>query len=107
MFFEGKSLVSIDVMTGIIFASPCACFILGMFWNKVSSFAAGLSIAVGIGSGILVYMIIPDPNVNYVAGNLCSLLVPFVVIIISVLVGNYEFNYSKLKNYEPEHSVHA
>lgn len=105
MFFEGKSLVSIDVMTGIIFASPCAAFVLGVFWKKVSPKVATASVFIGIASGIIAYISISDPSINYVVGNLCSLLVPVVVITVGSLIGNYEFDFALLANYEPDHKV--
>lgn len=105
MFFEGKSLVSIDVLTGILFASPCAPFVMGVFWKKISPKVATASIFIGIVCGIGAYLAIPDPNINYVIGNLCSLIVPVIVIVIGSLVGNYEFDFQKLADYEPSHKV--
>ncbi len=105
MFFEGKSLVEIDVLTGIVFAAPCAALVLGIFWKKVSGKTATLSVFAGIVVGIVVYLAIPDDNINYVIANLCSLFVPAIVIIIGSLIGHYEFDYELMKNYEPDHRV--
>lgn len=107
MFFEGKSLVSIDVMTGILFAAPCAAFVIEVFWEKVSAKVAAASIFIGIASGIIAYLVIPDPNINYVIGNLCSLLIPIIVIVAGSLIGDYEFDFQKLRDYEPAHKVNA
>ena len=107
MFFEGKSLVSLDVMTGIVFASPCAAFILGAFWKKPTTAIAIASIFIGIATGIGSYMMIADESINYVVGNVCSLLVPFAVIIIGSLFTKHEFDFQKLKDYEPDHKVNA
>lgn len=107
MFFEGKSLVSLDVMTGIVFASPCAAFILGVFWKKASPKIATASIFIGIASGIFTYILIPNDDLNYVVGNICSLVIPFLVIIIGGLINNYEFDFQKLADYEPAHRVNV
>ena len=50
---------------------------------------------------------IPDPNINYVIGNLCSLLIPIIVIVAGSLIGDYEFDFQKLRDYEPAHKVNA
>lgn len=108
MFFEGKSLVSLDVMTGIVFASPCAAFILGVFWKKASPRIATASVFIGIACGVAAYIIIPNDDINYVVGNICSLVVPFVVIIVGGLLNrDYEFDFKTLKEYKPDHKVNV
>lgn len=107
MFFEGKSLVALDVLTGIIFAAPCAPLVLGVFWKKVSPKVATASIFIGIAVGLITYIAIPDGNINYVVGNLCSLFVPIVIIVVCSLLGNYEYDFEKMAAYEPDHKVNA
>lgn len=107
MFFEGRSLVSIDVMTGILFAAPCAAFVIGVFWKRVSTRVAAASIFIGIISGVIAYVMIPNPDINYVVGNLCSLIVPIIVIVAGSLIENYEFDFQKLMDYEPDHKVNV
>ncbi|MCD8218217.1 MAG: hypothetical protein LUD01_09290 [Clostridiales bacterium] len=107
MFFEGRSLVSIDVLTGIVFASPCAAFILGVFWKKASPKIATASIFIGIATGVITYVLIGNADINYVVGNICSLAVPFAVIIIGSLFTNYEFDFKKLAEYTPDHKVNV
>ncbi len=100
-FFKGKSMVQIDVLTGIVFAAPCAALVLGIFWKKISGKLATASVLIGVASGIAGYMI----TGNYVIGNVASLLVPVAVLVIGGLVSTYEFDYSLLMNYEPDHKV--
>ena len=101
MLFEGKSLVQIDVLTGIVFASPCACLIIGIFWNRVNETTSIISIIAGVASGIIGYVATGD----YVVGNLISLILPIVIVIVGGLVSNYRFDFNELKAYEPDHQV--
>lgn len=105
MLFEGVSMVRIDCLTGIIFAAPCAALVLGIFWKKNSEKAAIVSVLSGVVSGIVVYLIIPDPDINYVIGNVCALLVPLVILVINGLFSHYTFDFDLLKKYEPDHKV--
>ncbi len=106
MFFEGKSILQIDIFSGIIFAAPCAPFIIGLVWKKVSSKTAIASILIGLSAGIAAYFLIPDENINYFIANLCSLLVPALVIAIGSLFSRHNFNYALLQEYVPDHQVH-
>lgn len=107
MFFEGKSMVSIDVFSGIIFAAPCAPLILGVFLKKLSPKVATVSTFCGVASGLISYFAISNPDWNYVVGNLCSLLVPIVICLVGSAVSSYEFDYEKMLKYEPEHQVNV
>ena len=40
-------------------------------------------------------------------GNLCSLIVPIIVIVAGSLIENYEFDFQKLMDYEPDHKVNV
>lgn len=105
MFLEGKSLLSLDIFSGIIFAAPCAAFVAGLIWDKVSNKVAMASIFIGMISGLIAYFAIPDDDINYFIGNVLSLLVPVVVILIGSLFTKHKFNFDKLKNYEPDYKV--
>ena len=105
MFFEGKSMVTLDIFSGIIFAAPCAAFVMGAFWKKISPAVATVSVFAGVFAGVLAYFTLGFTGMNDVIGNICSLVVPIVVNVIGGLTGNYEFDYNKLKEYEPDHKV--
>lgn len=107
MFFEGKSILSLDIFSGIIFAAPCAAFIAGLIWDKVSKYVALASIFIGLAAGLGAYFMIPDENINYFVGNVCSLLVPVVVVMIGSLFTKENFDFTKLKDYEPDHLVNT
>lgn len=105
MFFEGKSILKVDIFSGILFAAPCASFVAGLIWDKVSSKTAVISIFVGMAAGLIAYFAIPDDNINYFIGNVCSLIVPVFVIFICSLFTKEKYNFSIMKKYVPEHIV--
>ena len=87
--------------------APCAAFIAGLIWDKVSSRVAVASIFIGMICGIIAYFMIPDDNINYFVGNVFSLCVPIVVIMIASLFEKEHFDFEQLKAYQPDHLVHA
>jgi Na+/proline symporter len=105
MFFEGKSILAIDIFSGIIFAAPCAAFVAGLIWDKVSEKVALASIFIGMATGLIAYFTIADDAINYFVANVCSLLVPVAVIIIGSLFSNQKYDYELLKEYQPDHMV--
>ena len=107
MFLEGKSILSLDIFSGIIFAAPCAAFVAGLIWDKVSKKVALASIFIGMAAGLVAYFAIPDDNINYFVGNVCSLLVPVLVIMIGSLLTKEKFDFEELKNYQPDHLVNV
>ena len=56
---------------------------------------------------MIAYVMIPNPDINAVVGNLCSLIVPIIVIVAGSLIENYEFDFQKLMDYEPDHKVNV
>ena len=42
---------------------------------------------------------------NTFVGNMCSLLVPVIVVLIGSFLSKDEFDFDKLKDYEPDHEV--
>ena len=68
----------------LLLAAPCTAFIAGLIWDKVSSRVAVASIFIGMICGIIAYFMIPDDNINYFVGNVFSLCVPIVVIMIAL-----------------------
>lgn len=107
MLLEGRSILALDIFSGIIFAAPCAAFVAGLIWDKVSTKVALASIFIGMATGLVAYFMIPDDNINYFIGNVCSLLVPVLVIMIGSLFTRERFDFEELKNYEPDHIVHV
>ncbi|MDD3183866.1 MAG: hypothetical protein PHD70_00925 [Anaerostipes sp.] len=107
MYLEGKSILSLDIFSGIIFAAPCAAFIAGLIWDKVSNKVAVASIFIGLATGMIAYFVIPDDNINYFVGNVCSLCVPILVIMIGSFFTKERFDFDILKKYEPDHLVNV
>lgn len=107
MFLEGKSILELDIFSGIIFAAPCAAFVSGIIWDKVSTKVAGASIFIGMGTCLLAYVLIPNQDINYFVGNVCSLLVPVVIIMVGSLFTKERFDFEALKKYEPDHVVNT
>lgn len=107
IFFEGKSILKVDIFSGILFAAPCASFVAGLIWDRVSAKTAVASIFIGMASGLVAYFAIPDENINYVIGNVCSLLVPLVVIFVCSLFSNEKYDFNLMKQYVPEHIVNV
>ena len=70
----------------LLLAAPCAAFIAGLIWDKVSSRVAVASIFIGMICGLIAYFMIPDDNINYFVGNVFSLCVPIVVIMIGLFI---------------------
>lgn len=75
----------------LLLAAPCAAFIAGLIWDKVSSRVAVASIFIGMICGLIAYFMIPDDNINYFVGNVFSLCVPIVVIMIGSLFEKEQF----------------
>ena len=48
---------------------------------------------------------IPNEDINWFVGNLLALLVPAVIVIVGSLFSKYEYDFEKLKAYEPDHAV--
>ena len=75
----------------LLLAAPCAAFIAGLIWDKVYSRVAVASIFIGMICGLIAYFMIPDDNINYFVGNVFSLCVPIVVIMIGSLFEKEQF----------------
>ncbi|MGM8213627.1 sodium:solute symporter family transporter [Virgibacillus sp. W0430] len=99
LLLEGVSLLYIDILSGIIFAAPLGAFILGLFWKKPSEATAIASIVIGLLGGIFTYLLIQNPDIDYFYGNVVSLVLPFIVIIVGSLFSTKNFDFNSLKNY--------
>lgn len=105
ILLKGKSLLMMDIFSGILFAAPTSSLIAGMYCRKTSPTVAVISIFCGLASGLIAYFVIPDGDINWFVGNVLALLVPAVIVIIGSLFSKYEYDFNILKNYEPDHSV--
>lgn len=99
ILLEGVSLLYIDILSGIIFAAPLGSFILGLYWKRPNNFLAISSMILGILGGIITYLLIDDPDIDYFYGNVVSLVLPFIIISIGIFFVKEEFSFEKLKYY--------
>ncbi len=102
---EGVSLLKIDIFGGILFATPVAAFIFGLYSEKTSKNIALISICAGLICGIGAWNIIEDEELNWFIGNLIALILPILIISVSLLFSKQKFNFKKLKDYNPKHIV--
>ncbi len=105
MLLEGVSLLKLDIFSGIIFAAPCSAFFVGMIWKKANPAVAVASIFLGLGSGLAAWFAIPNGDINWFVGNILSLCVPIVVVVIGSLFTEKDFDFATLKEFEPDHQV--
>ena len=105
ILLEGVSLLKLDIFSGIIFAAPTSAFLAGMYWKRTSPQVAAASIFFGLAAGLLAWFLIPNDDINWFVGNMLSLLVPAVVVILGSFMHRYEFDFDKLRNYSPNHKV--
>jgi Na+/proline symporter len=106
VLLEGVSLLKLDIFSGILFAAPCSAFFAGMFWKKPTAPVAIVSIFAGLISGLCAWFFIENQDINWFVGNVLSLCVPAVVIVIGSAFGKDSFDFAKLKEYQPSHKVH-
>jgi urea-proton symporter len=105
VLLEGVSLLKIDIFSGILFAAPAAPLIVGLWSRKMNRQIALISIVLGLGSGLSAYFIISNDDLNWFVGNLLSLFIPFLVILISIPFTKNKYDFTKLKEYQPQHKV--
>ncbi|SIT72339.1 sodium:solute symporter family transporter [Edaphobacillus lindanitolerans] len=102
---DGVSLLMIDIFSGILFAAPAASLILGLWLKRLNSKVAFASIAIGLISGLSAFVMIQDEDLNWFVGNMLSLFLPFVVILVSLPFTKHRFDYNVLRTYEPDHHL--
>lgn len=105
ILLEGVSLLKLDIFSGIIFAAPASAFFAGIYWKKTSPTVAIASIFIGLAAGMTAWFTIPNQDINWFVGNILSLVVPAVVVILGSVFSKYEFDFSVLKSYSPKHQV--
>lgn len=104
---DGVSLLRIDIFSGILFAAPCSAFFAGVFWRKPTPRLAVFSIFLGLASGLAAWFLIDNQDINWFVGNVLSLLVPVATVVIGSLFTKNEFDFAKLKEYDPGHKVNV
>ena len=105
ILLKGKSLLMMDIFSGILFAAPTSSLIAGMYCKKTSPKVAVVSIVCGLAAGLIAFFVIPNDDINWFVGNILALLVPAVIVFIGSLFSKYEYDFEKLKNYVPDHTV--
>ena len=105
VLLEGVSLLKIDIFSGILFAAPTASFFCGLLWKKTSPKVAVISMVAGLAGGLITFFMIEDQNNAQFFGNLVALVLPYIVIFFGSVFSKYEFDFNKLKNYEPAQKV--
>lgn len=103
VLLEGVSLLQIDIVSGIIFATPMAALVAGLCSRRPSGPVAVASIVIGLVAGIVTYLAIDDPEIDYFYGNVVSLLVPAVVLLVGGLVKSADFDFAPLQTYRSRH----
>ena len=105
ILLKGKSLLMMDIFSGILFAAPASSLIAGMYCKKTSPAVAVASIVCGLAAGLIAFFVIPDDDINWFVGNILALLVPAVIVAIGSLFSKYTYDFEQLKNYQPDHTV--
>ncbi|RDD61885.1 sodium:solute symporter family transporter [Ferruginivarius sediminum] len=100
---EGQSLLQIDIFSGILFAAPVAALVFGLFWRRASPEAAVISIAAGLGGGLIAWFSIPDEDINWFVGNAISLGAPIILMVVLPLLRKEQFEFGRLLNWKPHH----
>lgn len=105
IILKGKSLLMMDIFSGILFAAPTSALIAGMFCKGTTSKIAIISTIAGLVCGVIAYFVIQDEDLNWFVGNILSLCLPAVIVIIGTMMSKESFDFNKLLNYVPDHVV--
>lgn len=105
MLLEGRSLLTIDIFSGILFAAPCAPLVVGLYSKRLTPKLSAVAVPVGLIGGLIAYFAIDDPDWNFFVANAISLCVPFLIIFTGLPFSKYEFDFDKLRTYVSEHRV--
>ncbi|WP_234396858.1 hypothetical protein [Bacillus massiliglaciei] len=58
-----------------------------------------------LAGGLTAYFMITDDELNWFIGNILSLALPFAVILLGLPFTKKKYNFSQLKEYQPDHTV--
>ncbi|MBN2553675.1 MAG: hypothetical protein JXB06_12940 [Spirochaetales bacterium] len=100
VLMEGVSLLYIDIVCGIIFAAPCAALMFGVLWKKPSQPVVVVSIILGFVCGMGAWLLIPNEDVNWFWGNVISLVLPILLIIVLTPIFPSKFEFTSLRGYK-------
>lgn len=105
VLLEGVSLLKIDIFSGILFAAPTAPLIIGLWSKRMNKQIAVISIIAGLVAGLSAYFMIPNEETNWFVGNILSLGLPFLIILVSLPFTKERYDFQRLHDYRPEHEV--
>ncbi|MCI5884807.1 MAG: hypothetical protein MRZ77_01605 [Clostridiales bacterium] len=105
LLLKGKSLLMLDIFSGILFAAPTSSLIAGVYFKKTTAPVAITSIFCGLGAGLAAFFLIPNDDINWFVGNILALTVPIVIVLIGSAISKGQFDFDKLAKYEPDHVV--
>lgn len=105
LVLEGKSLLNIDIFSGILFAAPCAPLVIGMYSKRLNVGLSAVAVLIGLVGGLIAYFTIENPDWNFFIGNVISLVAPFLIILVGLPFTKHEFDFDRLLNYVSEHRV--
>lgn len=97
---EGVSLLQVDVVSGILFATPIGALVGGLCSRRPTGRVAAASIVTGLVAGIATYLLVDNPDVDYFYGNLVSLIVPAVVMVVGSAAERERFDFGSLSKTE-------
>ncbi len=99
------AVVPFMIFIPIALPAPTASLIIGLWSGRLNPKVSLLSIVVGLASGLAAYFMIANDDLNWFVGNMLSLFLPFLIILISLPFTNKMYDFNKLKNYQPEHKI--
>ncbi len=105
ILLEGRSLLNIDIFSGILFAAPCAPLVVGLYSRRLTVGLSAVAVPIGLIGGLIAYFAIDNEDWNFFIANAISLVVPFLVIFVGLPFSRHEFDFDKLRNYVSEHRV--
>ncbi|MBR5468626.1 MAG: Na(+)/glucose symporter [Firmicutes bacterium] len=105
ILLKGRSLLMMDIFSGILFAAPTSSLIAGMVTKRTTPKIAIISMILGLAAGLTAFFVIPNDDINWFVGNILALVLPAVIVIVGSLTSKYEFDFDKLAKYEPDHEV--
>lgn len=69
ILLKGKSLLMMDIFSGILFAAPTSSLIAGMYCKRTSPKIAVFSIVCGLASGLIAFFVMPQRGYQLVCGE--------------------------------------
>jgi Na+/proline symporter len=98
---QGVSLLMFDIFSGILFAAPVGAFLFGVFSRRASSGLALVATALGLVGGLGAWILIDDKDLNWFVGNVISLGLPIVLLLVLTPLLSGRFDFSRLRSWRP------